>query len=169
MSWRRPLLLGAVAGALTGTAAVAAWYFMFPPGAPESYFVVFAPPGDRYATLDVDRGYVLKIVVLFSCLGAAIAIGVATLRRRLEQRRQHIFDAVATIALSTLAASAISATVYQVDHQFDPSSSPGHWPSTRYDYLVPVMPAIGLVIGIACAVLLSLSRRRGADKPHESS
>jgi hypothetical protein len=73
-----------------GAAAMAAWYFLFPPGAPAQYRVFSAGPEDRFATLYVDGALVVRIVVLFSCLGAATVVGFlsAAVRRTQARRRR---------------------------------------------------------------------------------
>jgi hypothetical protein len=78
----KPAGIGAACGASVGAAAMAAWYFLFPPGAPAQYLVFSAGPEDRFATLYVDGALVVRIVVLFSCLGAAALVGLTILRAR---------------------------------------------------------------------------------------
>jgi hypothetical protein len=129
------------------------WYLLFPPGAPTRYFVPLSGGDDRYATLDVDNGLVIKIIVLFSCLGAAVSIGLATVRSRVLQRRRRLFDAGSIAGLATLAGASVMTVAYQVGHRFTSSQSPGHWPSAHYDNLVPLMPVIGLLVGILGAAL----------------
>lgn len=153
MRWWKPAAIGAASGALTGAAAMVAWYLLFPPGAPSRYYVPITDGNERYATLDVDNGLVIKIIVLFSCLGAAVLVGLAIVRSRLPQRRRRLFNAVSLTGLATLAGTAIMTVAYQVGHRFTPSHSPGHWPSAHYDYLVPLIPLIALLAGILGAVL----------------
>jgi hypothetical protein len=159
----KPAGIGAACGASVGAAAMAAWYFLFPPGAPAQYFVASTGPEDRFATLYVDGALVVRIVVLFSCLGAATLVGLTILRTRIPQRRRFVFEATSIVGLWTLAGAAVTAVVYQVGHRFVSSRSPGHWPSFHYDYLVPLMPVVGLLVGLLCAALWLAHARRKAS------
>jgi hypothetical protein len=160
MGWWKLAAIGAACGAFVGVAAMTAWYLLFPPGAPSAYLVFSTGTAERYARLNVDGVLVVKIIVFFICLGAAALVGLAAVRVRLPRPRRRIFDAASVVALWTLAGAAITAVVYQVDHSFVSSRTRGHWPSAEYDFLVPAMPAIGLLIGAVCAGLwLKLSSR----------